>query len=147
MIVKHIVYNCRRGFSGQHMPTGKYMRIHYQGSFTDESITSIDELGYRHTQITIRISTNEYKFPIYTTGGRGYLSCLLLTPQEALVNVIAHELRHAWQEKHKRGRVWGARGEQSELDCDAYAIRKVRQWRRKNMKTFGLGDWESIVTS
>lgn len=63
----------------------------------------------------------------------GYLNMLLLSREEALVQVIAHELRHLWQKKHqgKRGKVWGARGKFSERDADAYGIRMVRKWRRR----------------
>lgn len=50
---------------------------------------------------------------------------------EALVFVMAHELRHLWQSRVPRGRrVWGARGQFSERDADAYAIRMLREWRR-----------------
>lgn len=55
----------------------------------------------------------------------------LASRTEALVYLAAHELRHLWQGKHPRGgRVWGARGQFSERDADAYAIRKLREWRR-----------------
>ena len=51
---------------------------------------------------------------------------------EMLVWMLAHEFRHIWQTKHPKGwRVWGARGQFSENDCDAYATRKVRDWRRR----------------
>jgi len=63
---------------------------------------------------------------------KGYLNYLLLSREEALVSVIAHELRHIWQSKIKNGhRVWGARGQYSERDADAYAIRMTRAWRHK----------------
>jgi hypothetical protein len=66
------------------------------------------------------------------TFGSGYISHLLLSRKEALISVLAHELRHYWQENHKgkRGKVWGARGAYSDRDADAYAISKVREWRR-----------------
>src|SRR5215207_5039678 len=66
------------------------------------------------------------------TGTGGYVSCLILSREEALVHVLAHEFRHYWQYHHpgKRGKVWGARGLTSERDADAYAIRKLREWRR-----------------
>jgi len=61
----------------------------------------------------------------------GYLPMAIGSREEALVKVIAHELRHLWQAKVKRGyRVWGARGQFSERDADAYAIHKLREWRR-----------------
>jgi hypothetical protein len=51
---------------------------------------------------------------------------------EALVYIAAHELRHLWQERIPRGRrVWGARGQYSERDADAYALRMLRAWRRR----------------
>lgn len=51
---------------------------------------------------------------------------------EALVYLMAHELRHLWQSKVRKGRrVWGARGVYSERDADAYAIRMLRAWRRR----------------
>ena len=63
----------------------------------------------------------------------GYLpSPPMGTRVEALVFVTAHELRHLWQKRVKRGRrVWGARGQYSERDADAYAIHMLREWRRK----------------
>lgn len=60
----------------------------------------------------------------------GYLPHVIGSRIEALIFVLAHELRHLWQAKHRRGRVWGARGQFSERDADAYAIRMVRAYRR-----------------
>lgn len=46
---------------------------------------------------------------------------------------MAHEARHFWQHKVRKGwRVWGARGRYSEVDAEAYTIRKLREWRRRN---------------
>lgn len=51
---------------------------------------------------------------------------------EALVFIAAHELRHLWQSRVARGRrVWGARGQFSERDADAYAIKMLRAWRNQ----------------
>ena len=52
---------------------------------------------------------------------------------EELVYILAHELRHIWQgkTKNKAGYTWGARGRYSEIDSESYAIRKLREWRRK----------------
>lgn len=62
----------------------------------------------------------------------GYLVSTQFSPVEDMVHLIAHELRHLWQAKVKKGhRVWGARGQFSERDADAYAIGMVRQWRRQ----------------
>lgn len=54
---------------------------------------------------------------------------------EQFVYLLAHELRHLWQARVKSGRrVWGARGQFSERDADAWAIRCLRHWRRKETK-------------
>lgn len=76
------------------------------------------------------------KFPyIQYTNKKGYIPFTLYTQKEVLYFILAHELRHLWQSKHKRGwRVWGAKGQFSEKDADAYAIHKVREYRR-NEKT------------
>lgn len=65
--------------------------------------------------------------------GGAYLEHETHSDTEALVDIVAHELRHLWQRKHPRGyRVWGAKGKYSERDADAYAIRMLRAWRRRN---------------
>lgn len=102
--------------------------------------------------IVVRITRNENEFPYlvqykpqkrnrmeynpktlkfesvsYSTGSRGYLDHRLLSREEALVHVIAHELRHLWQAKVKKGyRVWGARGQFSERDADAFEIARAK---------------------
>lgn len=62
--------------------------------------------------------------------GRRYY---LASRTEALVYLIAHELRHLWQAKGKarRGYVWGSRGRYSEIDTESYAIKMLRAWRRR----------------
>ena len=55
-------------------------------------------------------------------GGDGYLPMAYGNRREALLAVLAHEMRHLWQASHARGRVWGSRGRMSERDADA-AIR------------------------
>lgn len=64
---------------------------------------------------------------------RGYLPAPAIGSRvEALVYIMAHELRHLWQARVPRGRrVWGARGQFSERDADAYALRMLRAWRRR----------------
>ena len=54
---------------------------------------------------------------------------------ELLVVIASHELMHVRQAKGKpHGRVWGARGQYSEIETEAYAIRKLREFR----KTYGI---------
>lgn len=71
------------------------------------------------------------KFPYRTVQGGGYIGFTLYSLREVALFIIAHELRHLWQAKVKSGwRVWGAKGRFSERDADAYAIHKVREYRR-----------------
>jgi hypothetical protein len=64
------------------------------------------------------------------TSSGGYISQLVLSREESLISVIAHELRHLWQVDHKKCRVRGSRGRFSDRDADYYAIGKMRAWRR-----------------
>jgi hypothetical protein len=76
---------------------------------------------------------------------RGYLASAEYTQEEAIVHLVAHELRHLWQANVPKGqRIWGARGRFSERDADAYAIRKVRHWRRRGSPYYGQ-DGEIMV--
>lgn len=90
--------------------------------------------GYHETAnpfIVIRIAPN-IKFPYIRNKNKGYLPLQLYSNVEVAVYLIAHELRHLWQAKVKKGwRVWGAKGQFSERDASAYGIHKVREWRRK----------------
>jgi hypothetical protein len=99
--------------------------------------------------VVVRITPDEGKFPYLsmpTKKGGGYLRYLVLTRTEALIHMLAHELRHLWQEKHpgKRGRVWGSRGRSSDRDCDAYAIRKTREWRRMHSPSLTAHDGKAL---
>lgn len=83
--------------------------------------------------VTVRIGPSKL-FPYNETKKQpGYIPVgWIYNRTEAMVLVLAHELRHLWQDKVKKGhRVWGARGQFSERDADAYAIGKLRQWRRE----------------
>ena len=87
--------------------------------------------------IVIRIPKKQGNYPYTTYGGEGYIPFIILNKIEDVLYVIAHELRHIWQSKIKKGyRVWGARGQFSERDADAYAIRKVREYRRNTNNSF-----------
>lgn len=89
--------------------------------------------------IVVRIG-DEKHFPYFdkkridylkSKGRGGYLPQDFYTRLEAVTHLLAHELRHLWQAKHPKGwRVWGAKGKYSERDADAFAIQKVRQFRR-----------------
>lgn len=85
--------------------------------------------------IITRITSEEKKFPRLTEyePGEGYINSLLLDRMEALILMLSHEFRHLWQKENegrsRRVKVWGARGIFSERDADAFAIRKVREYR------------------
>ena len=63
-------------------------------------------------------------------GNGGYLPHTLGSRQEALLFLLAHELRHLWQANYSRGMVYGSRGRFSERDADAYALHMLRRFRR-----------------
>lgn len=78
-------------------------------------------------------SLGKWTKPLRFHQGGGYIGGVVFSHTEAVVLIVAHELRHLWQAKIKRGyRVWGARGQFSERDADAYAIRMTRAWRREH---------------
>ena len=60
------------------------------------------------------------------------------TKVEALVYVLAQELRHLWQgdgevkqSPFPQGYVRNARGCFSEVDTESYAVNRLRAWRRR----------------
>ena len=88
--------------------------------------------SHRRSKLKLNPLSGKLESVSYNTGTGGYINHLLLSREEAVVHVIAHELRHLWQTKVKRGyRVWGARDQFSDRDADAFAIRKTRKWRRR----------------
>jgi hypothetical protein len=87
--------------------------------------------SHRRTKLKLNPHSGMFETISYNTSTGGYIDHFLLSREEAVVHVVAHELRHLWQAKIKRGyRVWRAKGQFSDTDADAYAIRKTREWRR-----------------
>ena len=87
--------------------------------------------GSWHPRVMFKVGSS-LKFPYSMTSRGAYLGVTVYSLEETLVFIMAHELRHLWQLKHPRGyRVWGARGQYSERDADAYALHKLREWRRR----------------
>lgn len=81
---------------------------------------------------SIRRTGKKWSKPYTFTNEGAYLGCVVYSDVEAVVSLVAHELKHLWQKRVKRGyRVWGARGQFSERDADAYAIQMLRRWRRR----------------
>lgn len=125
------IRNRKSCFSGHHRRAGKY----WYTKMISGKVIHDNPWFQKDTQIVASVTRNENEFPLYVGSRKGgYLPLLLLSREEALVYVLAHELRHAWQTNHKRGRVWGSRGRYSERDADFYAIGIVREWRRKRQR-------------
>lgn len=80
--------------------------------------------------VVVRLSPKCSWRPIIQQARGGYLPSVWGTRIEALLWVLAHELRHLWQAKHTRGKVYGAKGRFSERDADAYALQMLRRFRR-----------------
>jgi hypothetical protein len=59
-----------------------------------------------------------------------YLGHAMGSRIEQLIVLLSHELRHLWQSKHTRGKVYGSKGRFSERDADAYALQMLRRYRR-----------------
>jgi hypothetical protein len=85
--------------------------------------------------VKLRLGVN-YQYPrklrVYQYGqfkGRKYYAYSFV---EALIYLTAHELMHVRQGQKgpMRRRVWGARGRFSEIETEAWAIRKLREYRR-----------------
>ena len=86
---------------------------------------------------------NKYIKPYKSGGFRGYLEINTYTWEESLIELIAHELRHIYQyKKHKfyhgikkiRKYNMGTKAKLSEVDASLYAIRKVREYRKGNIR-------------
>lgn len=78
------------------------------------------------------IAGAKWTTPLQWPARGGYLPTVAFSETEIIVHLVAHELRHLWQRRVKKGhRVWGARRQYSERDADAYAIQMVRRWRRR----------------
>jgi hypothetical protein len=87
----------------------------------------------------VRFNPEDTKFPRfykpYQYGQNKGKRWWVATETEMLVILFAHELRHCWQSlrrANRKGYAWGARGRYSEVDTEAYALRKLREWRRSH---------------
>jgi hypothetical protein len=98
--------------------------------------------GYHATAdpfVVVRIAKTDALARTIMRGGNGYLPSTWGNRIEALLFVLAHELRHMWQATHTRGKVWGSRGRYSERDADAYALRMLRAYRRGELGPLSAG--------
>lgn len=80
--------------------------------------------------LVVRVAKTDAAARCITKPHGGYLGASWGSRTEALVFVVAHELRHMWQANHTKGKVYGARGRFSERDADAYALQMLRRYRR-----------------
>jgi hypothetical protein len=87
----------------------------------------------------VKFNTKHLKFPSfyrpYQYGQNKGKRWWVASGTEMLVILFAHELRHCWQSlprANRKGYAWGARGRYSEVDTEAYALRKLREWRRSH---------------
>ena len=86
--------------------------------------------SWPQNRILVRVQTSQQHYAGHGPH-KGYLGMPPMTREEVALFLLAHELRHLWQKRVPKGRrVWGARGQFSERDADAYAFRAVRTWRR-----------------
>jgi hypothetical protein len=111
------------------------VKLYYQ-RYNEKTREWDDWYSYRYVAISkayIKRRTKENGRPYDPNKGNGgYIPHIILSREEGLIHILAHELRHFWQANHtgKRGKIWGAKGHFSETDADAYAIRKTREWRK-----------------
>ena len=92
--------------------------------------------GYHETAdpfLVVRVARTDALARSIRQADGGYLPSVWGSRLEALLFVLAHELRHMWQaagQNPRRGMVYGARGRFSERDADAYALQMLRRYRR-----------------
>ena len=91
--------------------------------------------GYHDTAAPFIVCAIPEKSRLIIPARGAYLPWALGSRLEMLVVLLAHEMRHLWQAKHTRGKVYGAKGRYSERDADAYALQMLRRFRRGE---FGL---------
>lgn len=95
--------------------------------------------------IVVAVAKTEKQARSRWTGHGGYLPWDCGNRVENFLFILAHELRHLWQKKVKRGRrVWGARGQFSEKDADAYALQMLRRFRRGELDLRPLSEVEEV---
>jgi hypothetical protein len=97
--------------------------------WVDYSYSTVDAVANNRTRWLSSAAS------VRSAGNWGYISHWLLSREECLVHLLAHEIRHVWQINHKERWMRGSRGKKfSERDADAFAIRIVRAWRRRKAK-------------
>jgi hypothetical protein len=113
--------------------TGCKPNWHHHGGYYEDGATRDDPLVVARANHRDSFYPHRH-VPPENWAKQGYQPRLLLDRMESLVDVLAHEFKHAWQYENigkKRGRLHGVRRNSiSEKEADAYAIKTVREWRR-----------------
>ena len=100
---------------------------------------------------------SKYVKPYKSGGFRGYLPVKTYSWEESLIELVSHEIRHIWQYKNTKWKSdssgivqkkkkfyhgikkirkynMGTKANLSEVDASLYAMRKVREYRKSNLK-------------
>jgi len=85
--------------------------------------------------VIVRLGAHS-RFPMLVTKFKGNTRNVtpvkLANKEEAFVYTAAHEIRHCWQYQNPRApRLNGGRGKLSEVDANAYALRKLYEFRQE----------------
>ena len=139
------------------MPQGLHLKDIKKIDFGN---TRLDWHGRAWSSMRAHIALPQYRRYVkpYVSGGfRGYLPVKTYTWEESLIELVAHEIRHIWQYKNtkwtsdsfgvlkKERKLYhgikkirrynmGTKANLLEVDASLYAMRKVREYRRSNLK-------------
>jgi hypothetical protein len=86
-------------------------------------------------------SISDWKLLQYEVRNPYRVSHMVLSKEEDIISVLAHELRHQWQYSKPFKALWsyGCQKKTShytrERDASIYSITKLREWRRRNTPT------------
>lgn len=85
-----------------------------------------------NTPLIVARLGGDHHFPTVVEGAHPHhYQAELRSPSEAIVWILAHELRHVWQAAWPEApRIGGEEG-WSELDAEVWAAHKLDQWRRE----------------
>jgi hypothetical protein len=105
--------------------------------FSDGRAVVIKELKNHNSGRSI----SDWKLLQYEIRNPYRVSHMVLSKEEDMISVIAHELRHQWQYSKPLKSQWsyGCQKKSShytrERDASIYSITKLREWRRRNTPT------------
>lgn len=97
-------------------------------------------MGYRQPRVLARVAKRfkPHRIALYQDAQNKGKKLAVTSKVEALVYILAHEMRHLWQHhgsvQHSSfptGYAKNARGRFSEVDTESYAVNRLRAWRRR----------------